>query len=394
MKTNTELKRSIRLTMFFVSVCILIISGCSETKETVTKTAADTYWDNSNYIKVSKSTPEVLILNDSGNIELLTDNNQHLSKKSIWAERPVFSGIAISDNIAFAGINKKGAFLIREKDDGLQFKFIPGNEEFTKKTIGSVFFFQDRFYCHIFRSTIFSENTSESKGYSLASFGIGDNELKMEKLPIDNDYNSLWEVSAIIPRNNHPWFAELKKIYKDETFFDYVSFEMGKPGYSKIDKAVFESAIKPQSMPDTLKLLSQSASSMLSTNQEPFIIRAQKYLEPSPLFYQGGKIFTDSSEEENIQEMFAFFTDSETTLASGKYVYTKNNNGSESKLQLIAPINDSFVLRDTVKFGKYGLACWEDFNFPETLDAGLFIFYANPEESIAKTGTIYTGFIK
>ena len=373
---------SLPLSAAFFSVLFVVVSlsaGCDRTEPPLETVNQETRVDN------RKEKPVWYRVTTLGFEKIKQPVNGDPEQRKPWTVQLFGSGLLAVDGNVYSAVNGVGIVEINDP-------FLPGGPGafhtssnpaiFVNRTIGSLFYYDSKVYCHVYSDRVFETPEPEDGPVTFVTLPVLDHNVRIVPVTFQES-NNQWECVTLVPRSNTEWFCAWKKISADKTMFEFHRFNPETWREEQIEQKQFLRAIHPQDIGTGEERFRRFVTEVLSDYgiEEENVVDVS-VRRPAPDYPETFRIGSRNSfENRNTRYYFLtcfvfrnmfylLFPDGTLYIGPGR---TSSAEAVWKKVFLPA-LPGNCVYTDIVTDGDTALVLWEEQYFTEIGTAGLLSF--------------------
>lgn len=293
----------------------------------------------------------------------------------VWTDQTRGVGIIYYDGNAYVAVNGLGIAIFHDiftSATPLEVTEIYEKRLFSERTIGNFFFYENRFYNHLYYNTVFHTEEAPKPPVSLVSFQPDSREMRV--LPFSfQDENNDWELVSLYPfGEEQTWQLAWKRTGSEEISFRYTLLDIETWKESEIDKDTFFQFLSP-ALEVNAPLEVQRLIRVYDGNKgkSVFDVAVSRYNKAARETYRFGNFAeVENGETELVRLKCFYYENTYFLLVPGGELLWLDKEGNKGKYRLpILP--KGFVYTDFISDGDTVLALWEEQDFTKVRRAGL-----------------------
>ncbi len=307
-------------------------------------------------------------------------------EKQPWTQQVRVVDVHLLGTDLYCAVNGLGVFVFTDiftADRNLPHKTISLSRVFRGRTIGTFFYYDSAFYCHLYSDSVLTSPIPSSQPVALVSIDPEDDIPKI--IPFSfQDRNPGWELALLSPQPGGVWSLAWKFSSEEKTKFRYSDLDVSTWKETEITEEKFLQKLEPLdgvSAPEGLKnavqvvLSGGSAVDSLKTPEQPLVLdvsmrSSRKKIRRTYRFGPSGML----KKGEGVYERLECFEDRGTyylLMPQGTIILT-DSGGREETISLPS-LPEGFVYTGFVTNGRKIVAFWEEQDFTLVGSAGICV---------------------
>ncbi len=307
-------------------------------------------------------------------------------KKQPWTQQVRVVDAHLLGGDLYCAVNGLGVFVFTALFSAakeLPHKTISLPRVFKERTIGTFFYYDSAFYCHLYSDSVLNSPMPSSQPVALVSIDPEDDIPKIVPFSFQ-DRNPGWELALLSPQLGGLWSLAWKFSSKEKTMFRYSDLDVSTWKETEITEEKFLQKLEPLdgvSAPEGLKNGVQTVLSggregeMFGSSEQPVVLdvsmrSSSKKIRRTYRFGPSGVL----KKGEGVYERLECFEDRGTyylLMPRGKILLT-DSGGREENISLPS-LPEGFVYTGFVTNGRKIVAFWEEQDFTLVGSAGLCV---------------------
>lgn len=296
----------------------------------------------------------------------------------IWTDQIRGTSLLYIDGTVYCGVNGLGIALIDKPFREVDLPLIAERYKpslFSDRTMGTLFFYEDKLYSQLYYNTVFHSEKPPSPPIALTSFNPLSGEYRV--IPFSfQDENEEWELISLLPfEEEEYWYLTWKRTDEEKTQYRYTKITLDDWKETEINEEQFLSRLAPETglnAPVEIQRLLRGYDG--NRGESVFDITVSYPEQRRDKIYRFGDLSRIEESEGTLVRLNAFvFQDVFYLLLPNGRIAWMDTSGKKGIITLPA-LPRSFSYTDFITDGFTVIVFWEEQDFIKVKNAGILLF--------------------